>query len=378
MRLITVVGLLFFGSTLVLFCLNLFLSLIDTKKPTNNLTWTLDATKYTPEYIYWEPPVCEQKPRECDYPEENFLPYNVEFYGDNNNCRYTTRILFLGDSFTDAPWVNDYESFASEFSRRYAQKNDVCVHTLRLSTGGTGTDQQYKKLIDNVVQLSPDIVIWQFFANDFFENITLALYTVKNKQLVPLPTYKNSIYIAGALNQRLPIVRDAPLMKFLTSTLQTKDVFGFWPVTFKDQKEVISYNKEKISILLERATQLGEEKGFTLFTTIAPLECVWVPNRECPAPYNEYDLALRSLLENHPKFLSVGSPKNDFSSHVLGSSTMDSEYPEKYFNSTDDKGEPGTKHLSKEGNTMFGNLLFNSFLHYFHLSDFQEAYDNSK
>jgi len=75
------------------------------------------------------------------------------------------RVLFLGDSFTEAVQVNDNELFTARLDL-----DDGQFESINAGVGGWGTVQQYLYLENEGVKFLPDVVVQMFYSNDLSDN----------------------------------------------------------------------------------------------------------------------------------------------------------------------------------------------------------------
>ena len=76
-----------------------------------------------------------------------------------------TRILILGDSFTEAAQVSDGEGYFD-----YLDDTVRDVEIFAHGTGGYGSLQEYMMLTRHIDVIRPDVIVWQFSANDLINN----------------------------------------------------------------------------------------------------------------------------------------------------------------------------------------------------------------
>ncbi len=105
------------------------------------------------------------------YPKEGFKRYPEK---EPNK----PRILIVGDSFTDMPWVSNGEEWYSYIEREFP------AYQIYVSgNGGYGNLQEFMLINDHLEEIDPKIVILQTCANDFNNNnfeAELALYPFNN------------------------------------------------------------------------------------------------------------------------------------------------------------------------------------------------------
>lgn len=90
-------------------------------------------------------------------------PYGFRRFGDTASSR--PRILVIGDSYTEASQVSDGEAYYDHIAKLVAP-----AEIFAYGTGGYGTLQEYMVLDRHFDAIRPDLVIWQFSANDLLNN----------------------------------------------------------------------------------------------------------------------------------------------------------------------------------------------------------------
>ena len=75
-------------------------------------------------------------------------------------------MLVLGDSFTQMEWVSNGEEWYA-----YLEKAFDNLELFVYGAGGYGTLQEFMVLNDYMDVINPDIILWQFSNNDYFNNV---------------------------------------------------------------------------------------------------------------------------------------------------------------------------------------------------------------
>jgi hypothetical protein len=332
------------------------------------LLWTTMTSTYSPEYIYWPKSVCDTEG--CTYQEEKLLPLKMQFFGqcteEQKTDRQTMKILFLGDSFTHAPWVEDNEHFPAVFSAKLAEHDKNCVKMYRLAAPGSGNHQQLARFMDVVSKLKPDMVVWQFYWNDLGDNVRYELFKVDGDQLVRKKAWDITLFWAGWLNQNVPFLDGTQLGKFIMNIGETRDLFGD-----RVQKSLFGWREENaisFPLLMKEMNSLAQKNNFMWISTLAPLECRYI-DAGCQYADFQQDLLLE-MLEEHSSFVPMDTPevytltlenvhKQEETAQVLGK--MIKKEDEQFFNQDKDINRAGWRHLSNKGNIYFGELLFEHF-----------------
>lgn len=350
----------------LLFGVNTYLIVTGSAKTPFAIEWMLDGTYFWPDIVFWSKSWCDYSETTCNFKEEHYLSSPVEIFhseptNDKDEC---TKILFLGDSFTVAPWVNDKESYSAVFSSLYSENNQVCVRSYRMATGGANNSQELLYFGKHVKKLQPDLVIWQFYWNDISENPKEEIFTVVDGKLRQRMPWKNMLFLSGFLNQKIPFLRNSALGNHLLYLGEQEDPFSYWPFDFRDKNLSLSYSQVLIPKLIDEMDELSSVNNFNWFTTLAPLECQFVSAQSNCEYKSILQNELRNILQFQSQYISM-EVEPTFS--VSRSTTWQTEITQqmenvRFFNTIEDRTEIGGRHLSKEGNKLFGENLFNNYL----------------
>lgn len=139
-----------------------------------------------------------------------------------------TKVLIIGDSFTEMNLVNNGEEWYSYLEREFSDK-EFFVY----GAGGYGSLQEYMILDEYIDKINPDIIIIQFHYNDFLDNV----YEFEIKEY-PLSNQAYRPYLEnGKINMRLPL-------KF-SELRRISRIFGLAIRIYdKKQREKASSNKD--------------------------------------------------------------------------------------------------------------------------------------
>lgn len=85
----------------------------------------------------------------------------------------TFRIVFLGDSFTEAIQVPLEETFPKIIERELNREKTFPVEAISLGRSGAGTKKGYEILLGTGLRFHPDLVVMQFLSNDLIDNSPL-------------------------------------------------------------------------------------------------------------------------------------------------------------------------------------------------------------
>jgi hypothetical protein len=322
--------------------------------------WIIDKGEYTPQYLFWGAPWCDTHPDKCTHALEKISNDTVARIcpTETQPLVETKTIVFLGDSFTTSPWSELSNSYPFQVARLYADRFSVCVRPVVLAMGGTGASQQLAFFEDHVASIQPDIVIWQFYFNDVYENNRQRLHLISFEGTVSRRTaLRYPLFWAGYINQHIPLLRRSTLGQHALYVTTNRGVFSSWEVDEKDATRMISENNLFISSLLKEMDALGTKHSFRFITTVAPLECRFdssVKNEDHCLVGIKYQDSIIDTLTAHGKYVSMEESTESAHTRVLG---VTSNAP-RLFNTDVDPGKPGYRHLSIEGNAFFSSVLF--------------------
>ncbi|MBT3249557.1 MAG: SGNH/GDSL hydrolase family protein [Candidatus Pacebacteria bacterium] len=323
----------------------------------NSLVFTLDTTKYSPEYIFWESYCTLMNDCSKDTPFlEKILARPANTYGENySSCK---RILFLGDSFSTALYSD--LSYSDHFSKKLSKKSSQCITSLNIAAPGTGNSQQLAKLEDDIKKIKPDLIVWQFYWNDLNDNVQLAVHKVNNGQLKRKKAWRSSLFWAGFLNQNLPFMRESHLGKYIFSKATETDLFRYWPIDPQTEDE-IKYNQMLIPLLLNSGKRIAANNSAALITTISPLECQFIDESSCDQWQIESNNALRNILTKNSNYIEMDQYLNYTQSINSSNSSSIKKINPDFLFAEEEAATPGYRHLSPSGEAYFGERLFNNF-----------------
>lgn len=312
--------------------------------------WTLDSAFFSPDYIFWSDSACQSDT--CEQPEEAYLTRKVLRYGNCQAGVPEVTYLFVGDSFTWGPWAEDEQTFPAVFGQRMSTETSECIVVERLATMGTGTQQQFARFVDVIDQLHPDVVIWQFFWNDMYEDQHYGTFSVLENSLLRKKNWIHPMFLAGFLNQHIPGLREIALGKYLMYLGESRDLFRQWDPEYG--------RLDENALIFQQMDTLAKQHSFVWYTTFAPVECELL-NIDCDGADGD-TARLKDFLKTHTAFLPMDSlTSSPVISTASPSAILGSSVSERLFNTSDDPAKAGWRHLSVEGNAWSGQLLLQNF-----------------
>ena len=142
----------------------------------------------------------QDQPGQFHTVENRYFRAGFKRWGNLNSPN--TKVLILGDSYTQMTQVSNGEEWYG-----YLEKAFGTVEWFVHGTGGYGSLQEYMVLNDYIDQIKPDLVLWQFCANDYLNNFYLwdrKIYPYNNFGIRP---YLEDGQIVYKLPMPLPFLR---------------------------------------------------------------------------------------------------------------------------------------------------------------------------
>lgn len=191
--------------------------------------------------------------------------FHPDYYSDTDK---DLNIIALGDSYTIGSWIPLDQSYP-RMLQRFLSDSLESVSVFNAGVGDTGTDQQlslFKKFL--LPNIKPDIVIWQFYRNDIYNNVIYPTYKItSDNTLAPLDARHNWAY------QRLNLYNLIPLPKVLKEhSYIVNALMHFYEGRRHDQapenydnKSLRQYGIDKIQLAIEEMEALSQKHSFTIY-----------------------------------------------------------------------------------------------------------------
>ncbi len=147
-----------------------------------------------------------------------YYDFGFKRWGDVTTNK--TKVFIVGDSFTAMHFVSNGEEWYG-----YLEKEFPHVEFFVYGSSGYGSLQEYMVLDDFIRVINPDIILWQFSANDFINN----LYEYEKKNFIyanrAFRPYLEEGHIVYKIPLSLSIIREYSY--FLNFLLEKWDSFIF-------------------------------------------------------------------------------------------------------------------------------------------------------
>ncbi len=271
-------------------------------------------------------------------------------------------IVTLGDSFTEAPYVQRRFQYPEAMVSRL-QDAGLAVDVVNMGLSDSGPDQHLRVFESRVLpQLRPSIVVWTLYVNDIGDNQRWAVYDVENDTLVPLNGDEHWIAKRGRLFKSLPfggsVKLRSPVMRLILKAAET-----VWREDHEgDPTGGTLRTARKIELAIARLEQLAEQHGFETYYVLIPPQAFYVASSDrnmCDWMVRDY-AALRRAIGRRPDLIDAwfggsGLPPVD----GCGSADSRSEAvaDDIFFDDAVDRNALGDRHFNESGNRLLADLV---------------------
>jgi hypothetical protein len=245
---------------------------------------------------------------------------------------------------------------------RVLSQNGWDVNVVNMGKSDAGPDQHLRLLTQYLLpRLKPDVVIWQFYANDIDDNYRRSVYGIESDTLTPLDASEHWIYIRQKLCSFIPLPRFIKKRsRVLRLLLKPLEIWGDNLVTAVTYAEKRAWSKAKIRLEIEELERLARSQRFeTYYVLIAP-QSMYLMNTD-PEHWATVSYAeLHELLGDRPDFISAWFTDIQARSHGsdLGDLQASVEADSGIF--ADEERDPnplGDRHFNETGYRLLGEAV---------------------
>lgn len=282
-----------------------------------------------------------------------------DYYSDVENADKV--IVSMGDSFTEGYPVSLDQSYPSVLEKLLSAKKKVKV--INAGLGNSGPDRQLRLFKEYILpKLKPDIVIWSFYPNDIWDNVTSPSYGLNKGKLVALRGEKNWLYIRQIIYDRFHFIGDIRLSSYLfnlilasTEKLSLSQV----PRSYKERPEL--WGIEKLKLEVKEINRLAELNGFQVYFVLIAPQAIYLSeiDRDNWA-VNAY-WEMYSVLCNQPHFIDAYFNSFLYNKNIVGEDKVlgihSSEKVDIFSNEAKDVNEFGNRHYNELGYWLMARLI---------------------
>jgi hypothetical protein len=281
-----------------------------------------------------------------------FLPPGLRSDDHYESRGASTVIVTMGDSFTEGHPVAPSDAYPAVLEGLLDARG-LSAKVIDMGIGDTGPDQHLRVFEREVLRrLTPNIVVWQFFPNDEWDNLVKATYRIEANELVPLDVKQNWLYRRQRFYDAVPLngwlLRNSLIFRFMLRGAERWQTSAL-PSTHLGEARL--WGTEKIALAVERMKNLGHKHGFRpYFALVAPQAAYLGPEEQTPK--------LRAFLRGYNRMLAILRDEPDFL-HVRFDVADGDNPSHSFFVGADrDPLELGSRHFNETGYRLFAEQVF--------------------
>ena len=253
-------------------------------------------------------------------------------------------VITIGDSFTASFPVRKPRKYPLQLARILAQ-NDAPMNVIDLGLGDSGPDQHLRLFEEYALKyVRPDIVIWQLYTNDLWDNVEKQVLTIKSGRLEPQSALHNWLYWRQLMYDLTPLPMSVKYNSALYRNLLKATEAGMraqLPAEYARNPD--GWALAKLRLELDEMERLGREHNFRTYFVVVPPQATYIDGRYGGGNDLEHvrkrDAMLRERVAQRPGFI-------DFRLQQRGAEPV-----AEYFYSSDkrDHNRLGDRHLNRAG-----------------------------
>ena len=272
------------------------------------------------------------------------------------------KIVALGDSFTWGFPVNFKDTYPSVLESLFNSKS---IAVLNMGLGDSGPDQHLKVFQKYVLsEIKPDIVIWQFYPNDTWDNLSYPLYSISDSgNLKELDTTNNWLYKREVVYKKFSFLGDfrekSLIIRWFLSFIEKKLKYNEIP---QETKDWTIWGRDKIAKEIKIMNQLAVENNFEVyFILIAPQSLYDSTFDNEYWSIKEYH-KLYKILSLQKNFIDIDFTNNNIDNitnkNILKIATNSAKVENIFLDETRDPNPYGDRHFNELGYALMAELIY--------------------
>lgn len=194
----------------------------------------------------------------------------------------TYRIIAVGDSFTFGHGIRDVNDTYPKQLESYLQTliPHKSIEVINAGEKGYSPDQEYTLIRKKIVDLDPDLIIWNFSIPGDIYNLVHqsgfpnpSLYDIRNDKLVPLNAKYNWLYASNYFRYHFPILNKSYLYNIGVRLISDTPVLSRKSVN--SSINTMHWAAKKIQLEVEDVFELSKRHKFQLLVTFLPYPVVF-------------------------------------------------------------------------------------------------------
>ena len=218
-------------------------------------------------------------------------------------------VVAVGDSFTKGYPVKPHDRYPRVLARALVEAGTP-ANVIAFGLGDSGTDQELRAFERDVLpRLRPDVVVWQLYPNDEWDNVVKATYVIDDGALQPIDVSSHWIQRRQRLYDRIPFagpLKDSWLVFRFALKAAERGQTSRVPADYG--KSPHFWGLEKIRLAIARMKELASDNGYRLYIMLVAPQCAYIPRTERSHDMETFVIAyarLLALLEDEPGFIDA-------------------------------------------------------------------------
>jgi lysophospholipase L1-like esterase len=186
-------------------------------------------------------------------------------------------VLAIGDSFTQSYPVDARDSYPAVLERALTRRGMRAV-VANAGMGDSGPDQQLRLLQTRLLpRLHPAVVVWSLYANDLWDNVLRAVFTIEDETLRPRSGVRNWIYLRQRLFDLTPLPQSVKRDSYTFNLLMKAAELGAKAaVPAAYSHDPTAWGARKLRLELDEFARLAEAYGFTPYVVLIAPQAVYL------------------------------------------------------------------------------------------------------
>lgn len=268
-------------------------------------------------------------------------------------------IAVIGDSFSACDQFDQITCYPRYIHKLFEQEGKN-VQIFDYAAGMNNTDREFRFFVDRILPTHPDLVVWQLYTNDVWENVLFPVYLLsKDHRLNRVSGTENWAYKRQAFYNALPM-KEVLLQSYVIRWVLRSFERGMYNLSpYGDDEGRIAWGIEKIRLEIEEMNRLSVQHNFHVIYALIPTQALFfdsppVPGREWMYSYNiRTHKAIESILEKQNVYVPIYFP----SPHVSDAENIQTPVRERFYLHEVDPNILGDKHLNDAGNQAVAQQL---------------------
>lgn len=268
-------------------------------------------------------------------------------------------VVALGDSFVEGHPVKKPLAYPAVL-RGLLDALGRPANVIAAGLGDSGPDQQLRLFKEQVLpRVTPDAVVWSFYANDLLDNLRQPAYEIDDGSLAPLDASKHWLHIRhraylgvplpNAVKSSSPVIR---LAMRAHETWSKRDLR-------LDDPAAIEMSKRKILLAIDAMDDLATKHGFDVFYVLIAPQALYLREQDPETWDNHYHVfgyrSLRPLLSRQAGFVDAWFGDADY--RACDSRITVPPLSDLFANDGRDKNPVGTRHFNETGYYLLADVV---------------------